>query len=463
MAWCEIRKIKSNLRQHVEYIKNPAKTTNPDCISTTKHQPGISRQQMEQLITGINCDSENTIEDFRDLLNLSSKTKPIVNVLYSVKQSFKEGEVSPQKAHQIGVELAQNLWGDNFMVLVATHTNTKHIHNHIDICAVGLDGRRFHNEGKVKYQIRNESDYLCRKYHLSIIKPSSDSEKYVHYGEWRAESDRYYPYTHRGMLKYDIDEVIRYSISMNEFYDNLRKLGYTIKDTGKYKVVLSTNTERGIRLGPKLGKGYSEEDIQKRIASEYDNKPLFFPYNRIQIGRLVAKPKRPQYSFFYSSLLAAVYRYARLIGVYPKYQKDNLKWISPKLRDDITRLQMLSDEVTLLAREEIRTIHQLTDYKDNLNTRLERWITSRNLIKRQLEKTKDPEEKSHLKEKLSDATFQVKYLRYRISLCNDIEENNKRRCQKMQEELAHRATVASADARSHQKQMKSKYKDYDER
>ena len=85
-------------------------------------------------------------------------------------QSFEAGEVTPELAHQIGVEFANKLWGDRFEVVVATHLNTEHIHNHFLINATScVDGKRYCNTNKDIHNMREVSDGLCRKYHLSVI------------------------------------------------------------------------------------------------------------------------------------------------------------------------------------------------------------------------------------------------------------------------------------------------------
>ena len=86
-------------------------------------------------------------------------------------QSFKEGEVTPDEAHAIGVELAKEMWGKRFQIVVATHVNTKCVHNHIVITSVSfVDGRKFHDCRDMYKQLRDTSDRICLEHGLSVVK-----------------------------------------------------------------------------------------------------------------------------------------------------------------------------------------------------------------------------------------------------------------------------------------------------
>lgn len=89
---------------------------------------------------------------------------------YHLEQGFKPGEVTPETAHQIGVELAKELFGDKYEVVVATHVDKEHIHNHILLNSVSfVDGRKFHQPNAMYYdRIRKASDRLCERYGLAL-------------------------------------------------------------------------------------------------------------------------------------------------------------------------------------------------------------------------------------------------------------------------------------------------------
>ena len=97
---------------------------------------------------------------------------------YHIIQSFKGNEVKPEKANQIGKELAENLWGDKYQVLVCTHINKDNVHNHIILNSVSfIDGKKYHNGNTEIALLREESDRLCTKYGLSIIETEKAKKK----------------------------------------------------------------------------------------------------------------------------------------------------------------------------------------------------------------------------------------------------------------------------------------------
>ena len=98
-----------------------------------------------------------------------NKTKGILG--FHSFQSFKENEVTPELSHEIGVRLAEEMWGDRFEVMVSTHVNTNHIHNHFVINSVSFkDGKKYY-DNRINYaKLRRLSDELCEEYGLSILK-----------------------------------------------------------------------------------------------------------------------------------------------------------------------------------------------------------------------------------------------------------------------------------------------------
>mgnify|MGYP002514557258 CR=1 FL=1 len=76
----------------------------------------------------------------KEMMKIKKKFVKTDGVLaWHAYQSFKEGEVTPDEAHKIGLELAKEMWGDRFEVIVSTHLNTNHYHNHFVINSVSLN------------------------------------------------------------------------------------------------------------------------------------------------------------------------------------------------------------------------------------------------------------------------------------------------------------------------------------
>ncbi|RHT68044.1 hypothetical protein DW741_14620, partial [Ruminococcaceae bacterium AM28-23LB] len=170
--------------------------------------------------------------------------------------------MTPEQAHAIGMEFAQKMFGDRYEVVVATHLNRHHLHNHIVINSVSfVDGKKYHSNRKSYYhELRETSNEICQEHGLAVIKPKAKGKQYP---EWEAEQKG--TGTLRSAIREDIDAAIRYSYTMEDFWALLQKQGYRIKrsEQRKYIVLLSPGAKRGVRL-TSLGKGYGEEEIAAR-------------------------------------------------------------------------------------------------------------------------------------------------------------------------------------------------------
>lgn len=459
VASCKIWARKGNLKDALLYDSNPSKTKNIEYSNEIlkAELTGESRLlNKEYLVSGVNCDISNIYERMKDLI--SSSSKKVVNVAYRAEQSFKEGEVTPRIAHEIGVKLAERLWGDNFVVQISTHCNTNHIHNHFTICSVGLDGKRFDNNGKTKWLMRQASDELCEEYGLSIITPNPKKYRYKNYGEWKAAKEGGNLNTHRGQLKHDIDEVIECSITLQEFFYNMKKLGYTVSSRGKYYTIYADDYQRPIRLSAKLGKGYSIEDIKQRIHEGGNHsKPLFQPYRRIKTIRY--KSDHLPVKSFPSAIrgyIALYYRYCYMLGVFPNWHSNRpTKWIPPKLREDINKLQMVSDELNILVPNHITNSKELREYKTTLEKKESVLLSQRDELRKvQKHRNITPQEAESLKYQVADLTKTIKAVRYRKRLCDDIAANSSRRSEKLAEEIQHEVRSAKETERARNQTVK---------
>ena len=187
MAVIKIKTIKSNLQAVINYGKNGEKT-----------EHGI-------LVSGINCNVDTTYEEMALTKKFFHKEGKTLG--YHIIQSFKGYEVPPEKANQIGKELAEELWGDKYQVVICTHINKRNVHNHIIINSVSfVDGNKYHNSNAEIAFMKEASDRLCLNYGLSIVNtPKADKEK-----EFRQKNIDYFNRSDEKMKKVinDIDETI---------------------------------------------------------------------------------------------------------------------------------------------------------------------------------------------------------------------------------------------------------------
>ena len=275
MATTSIWRVKGWLGKVVIYVENPDKTENPAFYErqdmTDRQAQGLfdvidyavnsektqtadeATEVMQQFVSGVNCHPATAREEMIAVKKRFGKEDG--TVAYHGYQSFAPGEATPEMAHEIGVKLAQQLWGDKYQVIVATHLDKdSHLHNHFVANTVSfLDGLKYHRTEKDYYEMQKASDNLCREYGLSVIE-NPQRGKSRQYGEWRAEQEG--RPTWRGLIRAEMDEVIRQSMTERQFFDNLRKRGYEVK-VGKDISVRPPGKERFVRLERNFGEDYS--------------------------------------------------------------------------------------------------------------------------------------------------------------------------------------------------------------
>lgn len=298
------------LDRSIEYVKDRAKTTKSAGSLEEAIDYALNREKTEQTIfeDAIGCTCENAYVDMVKTKERFHKKEGVQG--YHLVQSFAEGEVSPELAHLIGQELAEQLLKGQYEVVITTHLNTKHYHNHLVWNSVSMvDGRKYHSNAKSYFtEVRQISDQLCRKYGLSVIQ--TNQGKAMHYAQWKAEAEG--KPTWRTAIRMDIRDAIGVSFSWSQFIKEMEKRGYTWKLNRKYPALKTPDMERYVRLRS-LGKGYGEAEIwekilRPKIQQVYGNTQVQFPKRKLtglqklyfsylyRMGVLQQKPKRISYA-----------------------------------------------------------------------------------------------------------------------------------------------------------------------
>ena len=268
MAVTSIWKVEGRLARVLGYAGNPDKAEgSPDewelqgvgAAILYAADPGKTERQL--YVTGVNCLPATALEEMNATKRQYGKTGGIV--AFHGYQAFAPGETDPATAHEVGVALAQELWGGRFEVVVATHLDKAHLHNHFVVNSVSFaDGRRFHRDAACYRAMREASDELCREHGLSVVEsPGRGGAR--HHAEWRAEREG--RPTWRSLVKADVDEAVGRAASMRQFHANLRAMGYDVK-VGKDISVRPPGKERFVRLRRNFGDAYSQEGIGARRA-----------------------------------------------------------------------------------------------------------------------------------------------------------------------------------------------------
>ena len=268
MAVTNLWAVKGNLSAVVKYIENPEKTTARDMDQVMTYISDANKTEQMLYVTGINCEPEIAAKQFLQTKQLWNKEGG--RLAYHGYQSFRAGEVDAETAHKIGVELAERLWGDRFEVVVATHLNTGHYHNHFCLNSVSFaDGYKYHDTKEDIRRMRDTSDAICRRCGLSVEnKPRIAQNKRRNYREWKDQQDG--KPSLRSSVKAAIDAAIKCSYSLDRFADVMRDMGYVFivkTETGKwleYPKLRLPNSDRCVRL-KSLGPGYELNDIRRRL------------------------------------------------------------------------------------------------------------------------------------------------------------------------------------------------------
>ena len=234
MAVTSIWAVHRSIKDALDYAANPEKTENPneeDLKRLMDYAENPDKTEQRYLISGVNCLPELAYERMMETKRRYGKYGGIV--AYHGYQSFKHGEVTPEQCHALGVELAKRLWGDKYEVLVASHRDHEHLHNHFILNSVSFkDGEKFHCPPYYHDTVMApESDKLCREHDLSVIQnPQRKRAPYVAYMAEKKGKP-----SHRTLLKMDIDDAIADCMLPNHLQFALTRRGYTFLRGKEYK------------------------------------------------------------------------------------------------------------------------------------------------------------------------------------------------------------------------------------
>jgi len=217
------------------------------------------------LVSGFNCNPYNAYDEMITVKEMYDKSDGRQG--YQIVQSFAIGEVSPEEAHEIGKKLTEKI-APGYQVILATHLDRDHIHNHIVINSINMEyGYKYDSNAEQVRHIRDASDNLCREYNLSVIE--QDQGKGKHYGELRAEQEGR---SWKSKMKDDIDFIREYTNDKEEFINQMEKNGYKVTWTDERKYISIQDCE-GHNLRTKtLGEKYTKEAIENEYNKREGNR-----------------------------------------------------------------------------------------------------------------------------------------------------------------------------------------------
>ncbi len=432
MAVTSIWAVKVRVDNALNYIINPEKTTaklelSPEAIAARQAvgdviDYAVNPEKTEQMmyVSGINCNPDTALEEFMNTKWHWGKTGG--RLAYHGYQSFLEGEgeITAEKAHEIGVKLAQELWGDRFEVVVATHLNTGHYHNHFLINSVSfMDGYKYVRMKADYNQMRMVSDKLCKEYKLHVVEDPLNS-KGRSYNEWMA--DRQGKSSIRGTIREDIDYAIRLSHSEKEFARTMKELGYEFKFFKKDGSYLE---HPGLKPpGAKsyfrfrgLGPNYDYDSIRRRIIenSTVPGTPFL-----IEKGSTFSHIEPSQGT----GLQATYRRYCvRLYAIISRPKGSKREYIPMALREDIAKLDRYIEQMDFLYKHQIEDTQTLQNKKDELVSELKHLIVERRklyTIKERGERQNNGSLIAQTKVEISNVSRKIREIRKQIAMCDAV-------------------------------------------
>lgn len=421
MATTGIWKIEKRLDHVIDYVMNPEKTSKEgnsnyqEMHKLSEYDNLDYNTEEECYISGINCLPETAYKEMMKTKEYWKKKDGILG--YHAFQSFKEGEVTADKAHLIGLKLAEEMWGNKYEIIVATHANgTNHIHNHFVINSVSFkDGKKYHDSNETYALLRHTSDSLCQEYGLSVLDKMQNKKSKVNY-------DNYYKCyvkknNYHTMTKADIDKAIGMAHSYKDFENIMIKMGYEIKNRYGKLSVRRNPFKTNIRIVRAFGNNYSIDSIEKRIETEKLPRVPFIeaynPNNRIKVYKKASSQK--------AHGIYGLYKYyCYILKVYPRHYPNKI--LSPALRLEVDKMNEISKQTRLLVSNKIETYEQLLFYKENLSTEVQELLSKKENLWKKFRRTKKETEKNSIRYEINEITKKLKPLREEVVLCDGIEK-----------------------------------------
>lgn len=415
MAYDKIIVIHSRLDRCLDYVQNDGKTDLGNAVDYICNPVKAGFQ------TAINCTLDNAFLQMQATKQRWDKYGGILG--YHIVHSYAPGEVTPEQAHEAGVEFAQRLLGDKYEAVVCTHTDRDHLHCHIVFNSVSfLDGRKYRSDFKSYFHdLRDTSNAVSREYGFSVI--DSDG-KGKHYSEWNAE--RSGKTTVRDLIRRDIDAALDGSLTYDMLLETLRRQGYTVKRSPKVKhtAIRPPGGQRFVRLDS-LGEGYTELDLMQRLNEQrYESAPeppVFSAQKRYTIRK---RPRR--YSPVKHGSFRALYLYY-LYLLSPRKRKPQK--IPFETRAEIRRAKQYRQQFMLLQKYRVDTKSELDMLSNALSNEMQILVDRR----KELYALRREQPSEQLDADIDALTAQLRPLRRELRLCGKIAEYAPRMLKQVQE------------------------------
>ena len=427
MATTKIWKVQKRLDHVINYATNEEKTKNNyseygmdefDSIrQVMTYATNPDKTEKQFYTTGINCEVKDAVKQMQFVKTIYGKENGIL--AFHAYQSFNEGEVTPEIAHEIGVKLANEMWGDRFQVVVSTHLNTRHLHNHFVINSVSFkDGKKYYSNLENTALLRKTSDEICEEYGLSVLKEKT-CKSGINFENFYKKSMRdsdYYKFA-----KEDIDYAIKHSYTLKQFQQMLVSMGYSYYYRADKLSVRREPYKRNIRVERAFGEEYSLENIKRRILeNDYVRQERIIPYIVIRNRRFTTRDRiRKKYKP--KGIVALYYYYRYLIKL---YTRNNTQYkLTPKMRAEVKKMGEYSERIRFLCKYKIETMSDIDNVKEKKQEEMQKILNMRNRLYYKRQKLDNESKKDNVTKEIIEVTSVLEKIRKEIKLCNEIYDN----------------------------------------
>ena len=457
MATTKIWKVQKRLDHVIDYATNEEKTKNNylqneeddfDSIGQVlTYATNPDKTEKQFYTTGINCKVNDAVKEMQAVKIFYGKENGIL--AFHAYQSFNEGEVTTKIAHEIGVRLAEEMWGDRFQVVVSTHLNTKHLHNHFVINSVSFkDGKKYYSNLTNTALLRKTSDEICEEYGLKVLdeKTCKSGINFENFYKKSMRDSDYYKFT-----KEDIDYAIEHSWTYQEFIKRLKSMGYEVYFRANKISMRMYLYKRNIRIERAFGEDYSIENIKDKIYSRYPNreeviKPKTYD-KRLSYKGSVKKLKK------HKGIIALYYYYCYLLKVYPK---KNLTYkLSPEIREEVKKMDKYSEQIRFICKYKLETISDVDNLKEQKQEELQKTLNARNRLYYKRQKLDNGSEKDVVTKEIVSVTSVIEKVRKEIKLCDEVGDNSR----KMKEQIKEMKEREQGKVKTKEKENKERRSD----
>ena len=358
MAVCKIWSIKSNLSSAINYITNDEKTSKETYSNLHKELNYIVNDEKTEeklYVSGINCNPENAKKEFMITKERYQQKEGIL--AFHAIQSFKETNLNPELVHNIGLQLANEMWGDRFQVVVAT------------------DGKRYYDTRTSYARLRKINDQLCMENNLDYMEEKK-TKSGLNYKNFQLKNENVNIYDKQ--IKLDVDMAIGLATSYQEFLNILENMNYEVTERSEKLSIRSLKYNRAVRIERRFGIDYSIDNIVKRILGTYLPEQKVYYRNYFKRDEIIDS----LFKLNCKGLAIQYIKYLKLLNKYPTYIKNQK--ISYSMQRDVMRMDEISKQTIFLAKHNIQDEDDLINLYNNLREKFEESTSNKENIKEEL-------------------------------------------------------------------------------